>query len=219
MYSCDCVACLLLSVTNAGLAGANNVLLTQPLDTYVTRIQTGRCKHALQKEKKDEEILKPDEKKEASASHSYYDGLGASLILCVNPGIQYAIFEQLKRAALRGGRSRSLGAASAFVLGALSKSLATLATYPLIRAKVVQQVQRSQAPSDSTAANRESPSIWAVLRNIYVAEGAIGLYRYAYTLLCESHIYIYICVCVCVCVCVCMFRTSMTCCVFANIEK
>ena len=156
----------------------NNVLLTQPLDTYVTRIQTtdpsqvkprvvinGRTLNANITSQTDKhtrhgsydaiQMRKVDElKSKATLMNGCYNGLGASLILCVNPGIQYAIFEQLKRIVIHRNNKRNLllnkktnqnlSAFSAFLLGALSKSLSTFVTYPLIRGKVVQQVQNNQ---------------------------------------------------------------------------
>lgn len=55
-------------------------------------------------------------------------------MLCVNPAITYGIFEKLKSLLLNGkGRVNiSIGAIEAFVLGALSKSIATIVTCKFI---------------------------------------------------------------------------------------
>lgn len=65
------------------------------------------------------------------------------LILTVNyDGMQYTVFDQLKQRLLKGkmGKERdnvssteALSAFSAFVLGAVSKCIATCLTYPAIR--------------------------------------------------------------------------------------
>ncbi|KAI0480605.1 mitochondrial carrier domain-containing protein [Xylariaceae sp. FL0804] len=61
-------------------------------------------------------------------------GLKASLVLVVNPAITYGAYERLKTA-IFPGKTR-LTAGEAFLLGAMSKALATIATQPLIVAKV-----------------------------------------------------------------------------------
>ena len=72
-------------------------------------------------------------------------GFAASSILTLNPATNFAIFDALKARALallsaRAGRPvRSLSAGRAFLLGSLSKVVATLVTYPLIRTKVMMQ--------------------------------------------------------------------------------
>ena len=58
----------------------------------------------------------------------------------------------------------------AFLLGALSKALATALTYPAIRAKVLLQT----APPGTPAA---SAGLLATAARIRAAEGAAGLYR------------------------------------------
>ncbi|KAI2626662.1 mitochondrial carrier [Hypoxylon sp. NC1633] len=61
-------------------------------------------------------------------------GLKASLVLVVNPAITYGAYERLK-GAMFPGKTR-LTAGEAFLLGAMSKALATITTQPLIVAKV-----------------------------------------------------------------------------------
>ncbi|OTA81743.1 hypothetical protein M434DRAFT_401265 [Hypoxylon sp. CO27-5] len=61
-------------------------------------------------------------------------GLKASLVLVVNPAITYGAYERLK-GVIFPGKTR-LTAGEAFLLGAMSKALATIATQPLIVAKV-----------------------------------------------------------------------------------
>lgn len=62
-----------------------------------------------------------------------WNGLGPSLMLVVNPAIQFTLYEALKR------RIPAKTATSFFLLGALAKAGATIATYPL---QVAQARQR-----------------------------------------------------------------------------
>lgn len=68
-------------------------------------------------------------------------GLKPSLVLCVNPAITYGLFERVKtaliaRQAANGGgaegASVELASLSLFYLGLLSKTLATVITYPYV---------------------------------------------------------------------------------------
>lgn len=84
----------------------------------------------------------------ADGPSGLWRGLKASLVLVVNPAITYGSYQRLRHA-LFPDRPR-LSALEAFLLGALSKAAATLATQPLIVAKVGLQsrppVQRRGRP-------------------------------------------------------------------------
>lgn len=62
-----------------------------------------------------------------------------SLVLVSNPAIQFMIYELLKRETQRTLKTQSLSGTLVFILGAISKSISTVATYPL---QVVQSKQR-----------------------------------------------------------------------------
>ncbi|ESK95973.1 peroxisomal membrane protein pmp47b [Moniliophthora roreri MCA 2997] len=80
-----------------------------------------------------------------SGLQGFWRGIGPALILTVNPVIQYTVFEQLKNFLVkrRTAKLRAAGAVAVavlsdfdfFVLGALSKLVATLTTYPYIVVK------------------------------------------------------------------------------------
>ncbi|RVW55533.1 Retrovirus-related Pol polyprotein from transposon RE2 [Vitis vinifera] len=136
-------------------------LTLQPLDTASSRMQTS----AFGKSKGLWKTLSEGTWKEA------FDGLGISLLLTANPSIQYTVFDQLKLRLLKGKLSNKTGtesspealsAFSAFVLGAVSKCIATTVTYPAIRCKVMLQAaesdrrwddQRSSTPKNSVRYN------------------------------------------------------------------
>jgi hypothetical protein len=68
-----------------------------------------------------------------------FRGFRASVLLCVNPAINYTVFEQLKKRLLASTGAKGLTTLQAFVLGAIGKIVATLCTYPWVRAKVMMQ--------------------------------------------------------------------------------
>ncbi|KAI3803276.1 hypothetical protein L1987_31426 [Smallanthus sonchifolius] len=109
----------------AAVSGACTVAITQPLDTAASRMQTsdfGKSKGLWK-------TLSEETWGEA------FDGLGISILLTINPAIQYTAFDQLKQRLLEGkaGNLQSLSALTAFLLGAASKCAATCLTYPAIR--------------------------------------------------------------------------------------
>jgi aspartate-semialdehyde dehydrogenase/adenine nucleotide transporter 17 len=141
----------------------------------------------------------------ALAAHEWtrlYSGVGASLLLTVNPAIQHTCFEQARRRVIGGLRRRAarrnggvgakkiaeLSVSDAFVLGAASKAVATFITYPLVRAKVLakaperrdvsrkrRDVSRKGAPPP--AERFRGKSLPAVMRGVVETEGAAGLYK------------------------------------------
>ncbi|CAG8586960.1 795_t:CDS:2 [Ambispora leptoticha] len=112
------------------LAGALAQIFTIPVSVITTRQQT-----VTTRERKDlvgtaNEIISED------GVTGLWRGLKPSLILCVNPAITYGAFERAKAAILKKQGGEDLSPASAFWLGAFSKTLATVVTYPYIMAKV-----------------------------------------------------------------------------------
>ncbi|KMZ56897.1 Peroxisomal adenine nucleotide carrier 1 [Zostera marina] len=158
----------------AAVAGACTVLVTQPLDTASSRMQTSD----FGKSRSLWETLKEGSWSEA------FDGLGISLLLTSNPAIQYTVFDQLKQRVLNmrqnkvnssGSGSGSspvvISAYSAFVLGAISKSIATIATYPAIRCKVM--IQSSHPKKEES----QKKSMAGALKAIWKIEGPLGFFK------------------------------------------
>ncbi|KAL2490522.1 Peroxisomal adenine nucleotide carrier 1 [Abeliophyllum distichum] len=159
----------------AAAAGACTAIITQPLDTASSRMQTT----AFGKSKGLWETLT-----EGSWSDAY-DGLGISLLLTSNPAIQYTVFDQLKVRLLKqkqnkmetGSSPEVLSAFSAFVLGALSKSIATILTYPAIRCKVMIQAADTNEDVDKKAKRKSRKTVSGVLRAIWKREGVLGFFK------------------------------------------
>ncbi|CAN6467868.1 unnamed protein product [Victoria cruziana] len=160
----------------AAAAGACTAIITQPLDTASSRMQTSE----FGKSKGLWATLTRGSWSEA------FDGLGISLLLTSNPSIQYTVFDQLKqrmlkRQELRGltaetASPQALSAFSAFLLGALSKSIATFVTYPAIRCKVM--IQASDPKEETHKRDKtKSKSIKDTLCTIWRKEGPLGFYK------------------------------------------
>ncbi len=213
------------NLTIAMLAGCVNVLVTEPLDTLSTRRQicgtddiddtddNGR-KQKMSSVTKKREDKKPEGTRDAFLSNTYdqvtrglsqwaslYSGIGASMLLTINPAIQYTCFEQARTRVLLGLRRRAekrgstkkikseLTVSDAFVLGAASKAIATFLTYPLVRAKVLAKAPKvskkiskggkelSADESNYNANSFRGKSLLAVMRLVVATEGASGLYK------------------------------------------
>ncbi|KAF3789769.1 Peroxisomal adenine nucleotide carrier 1 [Nymphaea thermarum] len=161
----------------AAAAGACTAIITQPLDTAASRMQTSE----FGKSKGLWATLTQGSWSEA------FDGLGISLLLTSNPSIQYTVFDQLKQRMLTRQKKvtgstaetpspQALSAFSAFVLGALSKSIATFVTYPAIRCKVM--IQASDPKKETNERDKpKSKSIKDTLCTIWRKEGPLGFYK------------------------------------------
>ncbi|KIP10383.1 hypothetical protein PHLGIDRAFT_101287 [Phlebiopsis gigantea 11061_1 CR5-6] len=117
----------------------------------------------------------------SSGLQNFWRGIGPALVLVINPIIQYTIFEQLKNVLIkrRTAKLRAVGGALAtavavlsdwdyFLLGALSKLVATGSTYPYIVLK-----NRLQAGNSSTAQYKSA--VHGII-SIVNKEGIRGLY-------------------------------------------
>uniref|UniRef100_A0A1D1XG21 Peroxisomal membrane protein PMP34 n=1 Tax=Anthurium amnicola TaxID=1678845 RepID=A0A1D1XG21_9ARAE len=161
----------------AAAAGACTAIVTQPLDTASSRMQTSEFGES----RGLWETLSQGSWREA------FDGLGVSLLLTSNPAIQYTVFDQLKQRLLKAQKTNLVGstvetspealsAFSAFVLGAVSKSIATVLTYPAIRCKVM--IQSSVSRDEDRSGQSTSPKTFMeALSAIWKREGALGFFK------------------------------------------
>ncbi|XVE62990.1 hypothetical protein DITRI_Ditri06bG0163900 [Diplodiscus trichospermus] len=165
----------------AAAAGACTAIVTQPLDTASSRMQTS----AFGKSKGLWKTLT-----EGTLSDAF-DGLGVSLLLTSNPAIQYTVFDQLKQQLLKKKRKEAdkasspvvLSAFTAFLLGAISKSVATVLTYPAIRCKVM--IQAADPDDDDAAADNKTKrarpkshkTISGIICAIWRKEGILGFFK------------------------------------------
>lgn len=140
------------------LAAALAQIFTIPVSVVTTRQQTREENESLSKAAKT--IVAED------GITGLWRGLKASLVLVVNPSITYGAFERLRTTLLQGKSILTPG--ESFILGAMSKSMATIATQPLIVAKVLQQ---------SSDKKRRYNSFVDALAYLYNEEGVRGLFR------------------------------------------
>ncbi|KAG5405423.1 hypothetical protein IGI04_011542 [Brassica rapa subsp. trilocularis] len=116
-----------------------------------------------------------------------FDGLEISLLLTSNPAIQYTVFDQLKQRLLEQKTAKAengssspvvLSAFMAFLLGAASKSVATVITYPAIRCKVmIQAADDSKGKETKKPIRRTRKTILGVVCDIWRKEGMLGFFK------------------------------------------
>ncbi|KAF2760770.1 mitochondrial carrier [Pseudovirgaria hyperparasitica] len=147
------------------VAGALAQLFTLPVAVITTRQQT---------QSKGERKGFFDTGREVIASEDgwtgLWRGLKASLVLVVNPSITYGAYERLRT--LLFPNVVVLKPWQAFLLGAMSKSLATIATQPLIVAKV--GLQSKPPPARN---GKPFKSFLEVMAFIIEHEGVLGLFK------------------------------------------
>ncbi|KAF4120244.1 Mitochondrial carrier protein [Geosmithia morbida] len=147
------------------LAGAVAQIFTIPVAVVTTRQQTAA------KSDRQGLILTAREVIEGPDGVSgLWRGLKASLVLVVNPAITYGAYERLKPIFFAG--RNNLKPWEAFALGAMSKSLATIVTQPLIVAKV--GLQSRPPPSRN---GKPFKSFVEVMKFIIEHEGPVGLFK------------------------------------------
>ncbi|KAI8071653.1 mitochondrial carrier domain-containing protein [Gongronella butleri] len=149
------------SMLAGALAGSAVVLATHPIWTVNTRLTVrkgveGKGENALS-------VASGILKKEGLAG--LYSGVGAALVLVINPIIQYTVFEQLKN---KIAKMKTLSNLDFFLLGAVSKLAATGLTYPYIVVKSRMQVSQKD--------DERYTSIMDGFRKILAKEGVAGLY-------------------------------------------
>lgn len=147
------------------VAGAVAQAFTIPIAVVTTRQQT-------QPKNEKKGIL--DTAREVINSEDGYSGLWrglkASLVLVVNPAITYGAYQRLREYMFPG--KLSLRPHEAFLLGAMSKAMATIATQPLIVAKVGLQSRPPPARE-----GKPFKSFLEVMEFIIEHEGPLALFK------------------------------------------
>ena len=91
--------------------------------------------------------------------------MGVSLILSLNPALMFTLVDKISSVVKRFKKVNKISASEMFQISAVAKMIATLFTYPMIRAKVIMQTQKAGGPS-------LLPTLVGLMRT----EGLTGLY-------------------------------------------
>jgi len=177
---------IITELSLGALAGAIAQVFTIPVSVVATRQQLDNSKTGGKSLLTTAgEIIRDD------GPTGLWRGLKPSLVLTVNPAITYGTFERLKLLIL--GPDGTMTPGKAFWMGALSKTLATVVTYPYIMAKVRLQAKydTSQNSDEESLADKPQPSETSkkrhskeryngaidVLRQVYAEKGCLGWYQ------------------------------------------
>lgn len=118
--------------------------VTLPLERVFVRIQTG----------KDTGLVAALQSIVAeSGVGGLYAGWRTFLILALKPAIEFTVFEQIKAVVLRGRGKGGvvLGAAEAFVLGAVARGVSTFICFPATRVKTMLQAKTESSKKANSA--------------------------------------------------------------------
>nr|XP_036577577.1 uncharacterized protein CTRU02_12564 [Colletotrichum truncatum]KAF6784575.1 hypothetical protein CTRU02_12564 [Colletotrichum truncatum] len=155
----------LVELSLGAVAGAVAQLCTIPVAVITTRQQTQRKTERKGFVDTAREVIDGED-----GLFGLWRGLKASLVLVVNPAITYGAYERLKESLFPG--KKNLKPWEAFLLGAASKAMATIATQPLIVAKVGLQ---SRPPPERNG--KPFSSFVEVMNFIIEREGVLGLFK------------------------------------------
>jgi len=145
-------------------AEALSLPITMPIEIIVTQYQTA----AKAGQSNLSEIIKAIMGNQGILG--LYKGYNTYPFLCLQPAIQYTIFEQIKRMVLKKKGVDILSALEAFLLGALARAIALFLIYPFIRVKVVMQASKNSE-------KKNQKSIPAFLLKTARDEGVLSLYN------------------------------------------
>ncbi|ETS60915.1 hypothetical protein PaG_04836 [Moesziomyces aphidis] len=130
------------------IAGALAQIFTIPVAVIATRQQLATSETAKDGKPVDEsfmgvarDILKED------GVTGLWRGLKPSLVLTVNPAITYGVFERVKTIILATSVDGKMTPGKSFLVGALSKTLATVVTFPYILSKIRLQAKNTRYTS------------------------------------------------------------------------
>jgi hypothetical protein len=108
-----------------------------------------------------------------------YRGIFPSIVLSINPAIEFMVFEQLKQQFLKAnklGAATNLSIGAAFWLGVIAKAFATFITFPYIRVKVLMQVGKNRVKDKDGKVTKKMMTSSEVFMYILQDEGFFGLW-------------------------------------------
>lgn len=158
------------------IAGCINVIITNPLWVASLRIMESKPSDTKNNDLQRQNLWNVMYKIfQNEGGLSLWNGTSTSLLLVSNPIIQHFMYEQLRvwmlgkrreltRLRRNDGRNvniqmaASLSLVEAFIFGALAKTVATVATYPLQLAQVLIRLQKKQQPLSNTTDGDQNDS-------------------------------------------------------------
>ncbi|KZP00376.1 mitochondrial carrier [Calocera viscosa TUFC12733] len=163
------------------LAGALAQIFTIPVSVIATRQQIGSAHLHSSRASNDErdnsflgvakDIVRED------GITGLWAGLKPGLVLTVNPAITYGVFERIKGIVLARDGAKKLKPWTAFLVGALSKTLATVVTYPYIMAKIRLQARRHMKEGKGPQHHHKHKGAIELLAQVLKEDGVKGWYE------------------------------------------
>lgn len=159
------------------VSGVVNVILTTPMWVVNTRLKLQGVKF------RDEELHQTQYRGMLDAFSQIIanEGVGTlwsstlpSLILVLNPAVQFMFYEGMKRRAGKGGRK--ISSAEIFVIGAIAKAVATTATYPLQTVQAILRFGQYRGDENSGVLGGLA-NILSLLMDRIKRNGFLGLYK------------------------------------------
>ena len=161
------------------VAAVFNNALTLPLQVTSTRIMVSQNKNS--NFWKEGQLIVQTE-----GFSGLWRGYVPSMILCINPAISFASFDQVKLFLLKSRglnlNTATLSTYEAFLIGAAAKAIATLVTFPFIRVKTLMQVgknkvkKKNKSDQDIEQKDPAKKKVMNVLKELYYNDGIVGLY-------------------------------------------
>uniref|UniRef100_A0A3B5M0Z4 Solute carrier family 25 member 17 n=1 Tax=Xiphophorus couchianus TaxID=32473 RepID=A0A3B5M0Z4_9TELE len=99
-----------------------------------------------------------------------WNGTLPSLILVLNPAVQFMIYEAMKRKAGKGGQK--ISSAKIFLIGAIAKAIATTATYPLQTIQAILRFGQYRGDENGQMSRRSLMVLCSCRKH-----GFLGLYK------------------------------------------
>jgi len=170
------------------LAGALAQIFTIPVSVIATRQQVGRLGGTSEESTDDSFLGVAREIVKEEGVTGLWLGIKPGLVLTVNPAITYGVFERVKGLILlaqaKAGSGTKLSPLLSFFIGAISKTLATVVTYPYIMAKVRIQARSADSedgqevlPHTPHHANTKHTGAMQILARVLKKEGFVGWYQ------------------------------------------
>ncbi|GBG25664.1 Mitochondrial carrier protein [Hondaea fermentalgiana] len=158
-----------LSTLEAIASGFVSACITQlvahPIDTVTTRIMTDHS------ETKTSALKHLQSAVNEGGLSSLWKGYRASMLLSLNPALQFTLFDRAKEFLQRRWNQEALTARQLFLLGMVTKAFTLTIIYPLIRAKIFMQA------ANRGKSGKDQISVGHAFSEILDHEGVLGLYK------------------------------------------